>query len=93
MNVPKGFSLIDGRGTYDVLVPTYLVPATKLAMETEEEKERLYVDGGEPGVSDIILAIEYWDKIWQPRPAEELGYYGIAEGLVKVPADPVRIRL
>jgi hypothetical protein len=54
-NVQKGFSLIEGRGNQDVLVPTYLVPSTKLALEIEDEKGRLYVDGGEAGVSFIVI--------------------------------------
>jgi hypothetical protein len=54
-NFPKGFSLIEGCGKHNVLVPTYLVPSTKLALEIEDEKERLYVDGGEPGVGVIVI--------------------------------------
>lgn len=53
-NVPDGFSLIQGRGTHKILVPTYLVPATMLAIESEDEKKQLGVDSAEAGVRFAI---------------------------------------
>jgi len=66
-NVPNGFSLIEGRGNNKVLVPTYLVPSTKLALEIEDEKERQYVDGGEAGVSVTIIASKSYQMKFHSR--------------------------
>lgn len=53
-DIPKGFTLIAGRGKPPVLVPTFMVPATMMAMKGEEIRSELNVDDIDPGVSDLI---------------------------------------
>ena len=35
-NIPKGFTLVEGRSKHPVLVPTFMVPTTMMAMKVEE---------------------------------------------------------
>ena len=43
-DIPKGFTLIEGRGKHLVLVPTFMVPTTMMAMKAEEIRSELNVD-------------------------------------------------
>ena len=52
-DIPKGFTLIEGRGKHLVLVPTFMVPTTMMAMKVEEIRSELNVDDIDPGVSDL----------------------------------------
>jgi hypothetical protein len=49
--IPHGFTLIDGPDNCQVLVPTYLVPATKLALENDLAKISYISDEAAPEVS------------------------------------------
>ena len=53
--IPPGFSILEGRGTYPVLVPTYLVPATEMAIQVERVTKEFMVDEAEPGVSMYVF--------------------------------------
>jgi hypothetical protein len=48
---PAGFSLIRGPNNKSVLVPTFLVPATKLALQVDSTREELDTYIATPGVS------------------------------------------
>ena len=52
-DIPKGFTLIEGHGKHPVLVPTFMVPTTMMAMKAEEIRSELNVDDIDPGVSDL----------------------------------------
>jgi hypothetical protein len=52
-DIPRGFTLIEGRGKHPVLVPTFMVPTTMMAMEAEEIRSQLNADDIDPGVSDF----------------------------------------
>lgn len=55
MKIPKGFSIIEGRGTCPILVPTYLLLATKTALEVNDMGERLYTNMHGPAVCIQII--------------------------------------
>jgi hypothetical protein len=57
--VPRGFTLIDFPGSHSVLVPTFLVPATEIALETDATKEEMNVDEGAHGVSICFVDISH----------------------------------
>lgn len=48
---PMGFTYIDGPNDQRILVPTYMVLATKLALGMEESRNLLNVYEAAPGVS------------------------------------------
>ena len=50
--VPVGYSLIDGPNDIPVLVPAYMVPATKMALEIEKAKMTLEVED-----ANIIVSV------------------------------------
>ena len=91
ITIPRGFTLIEGRGTQPILVPTYLVLATKTALEVENKKEELNLDESVPTVCIIHLELKI-SNMSQPRPTEDSPYQGLAGGLVRIPADPVSRR-
>jgi hypothetical protein len=47
---PYGFQFIDGPDHHKVLVPSFLVPATKLALEKEKSRIDMEVDDAVPRV-------------------------------------------
>lgn len=51
--IPTGYTLIRGRGQHSFLVPTYMVPATKMAMALDSTRLALDVDNGSSGVSGL----------------------------------------
>jgi hypothetical protein len=53
-HIPPGYTLIYGIDGTPVLVPTYLVPATRLDLKKEVTRMVLNADAGEPGVSESI---------------------------------------
>jgi hypothetical protein len=55
-NIPSGFSLIRGPDGHSVLVPKFMVPATKLALETEAVRAELDPEHATVGVSTIYAA-------------------------------------
>ncbi|KAF8816599.1 hypothetical protein BYT27DRAFT_7207022 [Phlegmacium glaucopus] len=73
LRIPNGYSLIEGPDNQSVLVPTFMVPATKMAMEVEVARMAVQADNAAPG----------------PPPYSNQPWQGIAEGLVHIPADPV----
>ena len=46
--------IIEGRGKHPVLVPTFMVPMTMMAMKAEEIRSELNADDIDPGVSQVI---------------------------------------
>jgi len=48
--IPAGFSVIRAPNNQLVLVPTFLVPATQLALEGNIMRTNLAADDGTPGV-------------------------------------------
>jgi hypothetical protein len=51
---PHGFQFIDGPDHHKVLVPVFMVPATKLALEKQKSRFNLKVDEAVPGVRFLI---------------------------------------
>ena len=63
INIPIGHTLITGRGKHPVLVPTFLVPSTLMAMETQNTRSDLNADNAVRGVSDfqpIMIILNNW---------------------------------
>jgi hypothetical protein len=54
--LPHGFSVIDGPDGQTVLVPTYMVPATKAALEVDKAKDTFNVNRG-PEVNYLINSL------------------------------------
>ena len=54
---PPGFTYIHGPDDQLVLVPTFLVPATELALEVQRSSENVDLNMGTQGVSALV-------KIW-----------------------------
>jgi len=53
-DAPYGFEFIDGPDNHKILVPTFMVTATKLALEKRRTKINLKVDEAGPGVWNLI---------------------------------------
>lgn len=52
--LPHGFTIIDGPDDQQVLVPTYMVPATRAALQTDKSKAEFNLNRG-PEVSYLII--------------------------------------
>jgi hypothetical protein len=56
---PYGYELIDGPDHQKVLVPTFMVPATRLALEKRRTKINMKVDEAGAGVWILIYSPKF----------------------------------
>ena len=57
MDVPAGFTIVDGPNSEKYLVPTYLVHATELALKVNSKRQELKADEAQPGVSFQVFDV------------------------------------
>jgi hypothetical protein len=55
--IPSGFSLIPGPDKELVLVPTFLVPAIRVALKTDITRAAMVTDDATPGVSYLEASL------------------------------------
>ena len=69
-DIPPGFSIIHGPKKQPVLVPTFLVPATQLALEVDETRDALNTVNEAPGISILLCSlICHFDNFRYPAAA------------------------
>ena len=70
LDIPPGFSIICGPKKQPVLVPTFLVPATQLALEVDETRDALNTVNAAAGVSILLCSlICHFDNFCYPATA------------------------
>ena len=86
-----GFTVILGPNNWDVLVPTFLVPATQLALDKEKVQDALDIDNATGGVSTIkgfynFILTNSEIKPWELTNAS---FVEVGEAELQIPTDPV----
>lgn len=89
--IPAGFSLFPGPNNRDVLVPTFLVPVTQLALDKEMVRDALEIDKATGGVSNTkrFHALILLNSYLKPREPTNASFVVVGDAEVEIPADPV----